>query len=381
MSEWETFESILASLHEAALDPGGWPDASGLIDRVLGTYGSTLACGDGGSEEDYRLYFLWTCFRGERRRDRERLYLETYYPLDEAIPRLRRLPYNRLIRIADVYTEEELKSSEAYNALRTSAHAGQAINVRLKGTDGLRIMWQVKDPLDGEGWSSAQLDWIRRLLPHVRQTVSVRQTLARAGALGARLTDMLDAAGLGVVQLDGRGSIAAANDRARDLLRTGDRLFDKDGLLFARSPRDDDDLQKLLSRALPPFGAQGAGGSMVLRRAGPLPPLVLHVNPTGPQETDYPISPVAALVLVIDPATRIDVDPAVVAGVLDLTEMESRVAVQLVQGMSVHEIAAAMGRKESTIRSHVKRTFVKHGLSRQADLIRLVRPLARVPGP
>ena len=64
MSEWETFESILASLHEAAIDPDGWPDASGLIDRVLGTYGSTLACGDGGSEEDYRLYFLWTCLRG-----------------------------------------------------------------------------------------------------------------------------------------------------------------------------------------------------------------------------------------------------------------------------------------------------------------------------
>ena len=380
MSESETFESILASLHEAAIDPDGWPDASGLIDRVLGTYGSTLACGDGGSEEDYRLYFLWTCFRGERRRDRERLYLETYYPLDEAIPRLRRLPYNQLIRIADVYTEEELKSSEAYNALRTSAHAGQAINVRLEVRNGLRIMWQVKDPVDGEGWSSAQLDWIRRLLPHVRQTVSVRQTLAGAGALGATLTEMLDTAGLGVVQLDRRGRIVAANDRARDLLRAGDHLFDEDGLLFARSPREDDDLQKLLSRALPPFGAQGAGGSMVLRRSSPLPPLVLHVNPIGPQESDYPVSPVAALVLVIDLATRIDVDPAVVAGVLDLTEMESRVAVQLAQGMSVSEIAAAMGREESTIRSHVKRTFAKHSLSRQAELVRLVRPLVGVPG-
>ena len=380
MSEWETFESILASLHEAAIGPDGWPDASGLIDRVLGTYGSTLACGDGESEEDYRLYFLWTCFRGERRRDRERLYLETYYPLDEAIPRLRRLPYNQLIRIADVYTEEELKSSEAYNALRTSAHAGQAINVRLETRNGLRIMWQVKDPVDGEGWSSAQLDWIRRLLPHVRQTVSVRQTLAGVSALGARLTDMLDTAGLGVVQLDRRGRIVAANDRARDLLRTGDHLFDEDGLLFAHSPQDDDDLQKLLSRALPPFGAQGAGGSMVLRRSSPLPPLVLHVNPIGPQESDYPVSPVAALVLVIDLATRIDVDPAVVAGVLDLTEMESRVAVQLAQGMSVSEIAAAMGREESTIRSHVKSTFAKHDLSRQADLVRLVRPLVGVPG-
>ncbi|MCY3670263.1 MAG: hypothetical protein OXH14_04200, partial [Alphaproteobacteria bacterium] len=202
MSEWDTFESILASLHEAALDPDGWPRAAGSIDRVLGTHGSTLACGGGEWEDDTRLYFLWTCFRGERRQDRERLYLETYYPVDAAVPRLRRLPFDRLIRLADVYTEEERKSSEAYNALRNLLHAGNAINVRLKVPDGSRIMWHVKDPVDGEGWSSAQLDRVRRLLPYVRQTVSVRQTLAGTGALGATLTEMLDATGLGIVRPD-----------------------------------------------------------------------------------------------------------------------------------------------------------------------------------
>ena len=44
--------------------------------------------------------------------------------------------------------------------------------------------------------------------------------------------------------------------------------------------------------------------------------------------------------------------------------------------MSVREIAAAMGPKESTIRWHVKRMFAKHGLTRQADLVRLVLSLA-----
>ena len=100
-------------------------------------------------------------------------------------------------------------------------------------------------------------------------------------------------------------------------------------MLSAHLPRDNDELQKLLSHALPPFGVQGAGGWMVVRRSGALPPLVLHVNPVGPQQTGYPFSPVAALILVRDPAAGTDIDPAVVAGVLDLTEMESRVAVHL----------------------------------------------------
>ena len=67
--------------------------------------------------------------------------------------------------------------------------------------------------------------------------------------------------------------------------------------------------------------------------------------------------PVAALALVADPASQTRIDPAVAAATLGLTGMESRVAVLLAEGMNVGEIAAATGRGESTIRSHVKHMF------------------------
>ena len=379
MSARDAFERILAALHEAALDPARWPGASAVIDEALGTHGSTLASGDGEAQGDYRTHFMWTCLRGQRRQDLERLWLETYYPLDEGVPRLRQRPFNRLIHIAGLYTEEELKTSESFDILRTRAHAGNSIYVRLDGTGGSRLLWQVNDPLDGEGWSSGQRDTIRHLLPHIRQTVHVQQTLARADALGATLTEMLDHSGMGIVQLDARGRIAAANDRARDVLRAGDGLFDEGGFLFARGPEEQDRLQALLARALPPFGANGAGGSTSVSRSDGLPPLVLHVHPVGPQEADFQVWPVAALVLVVDPANGTAIDPAVAAEALGLTRMESRVAVLLAQGMTVHQIAAATGRKESTIRSHVKHMFAKHGLSRQAELVRLVQSVAASP--
>ena len=60
-------------------------------------------------------------------------------------------------------------------------------------------------------------------------------------------------------------------------------------------------------------------------------------------------------------------------------EHESRVAVLLAEGKTVRDVAAATGRLESTIRTHVKHMFAKHRLSRQADLVRLVRSLAGVP--
>ena len=379
MSEREAFERILASLHEAALDRAHWSTASALIDDILRAHGSSMVFGDGDSEEDIRIYFAWSFFRGQRHREIERDYFENYYTVDERVPRLRHLPDSRLCHITELYTEEELKTSAAYNELLARGHARSSINVRLNGPNGSRIVWVVNDPVDGDSWSSAQLDSIRRLLPHIRQTVRVQQALAGAGALGTTLTELLDTTGLGIVQLDGRGRIVAANDRARDLLRTGDGVFDERGFLFARTPEDNAELQGLLARALPRFGDQGAGGSTMVKRSSALPPLVLQVTPVGRQETDFHLWPVAALVLVADPAGHTRIDPAVAEAALGLTGMESRVAVLLAEGMSVREVAKATDRGESTIRSHVKHMFAKHGLSRQAELVRLVLSLAGAP--
>ena len=379
MSEGEAFGRILASLHEVALDRAHWPTATALIDEALRAHGSSMVFGDGGSEEDIRIYFAWSFFRGQRHRELERDYFETYYPLDERVPRLRHLPDSRLVHVADLYTEEEMKTSVAYNEALARGHAQNSISVRLDGPRGSRIVWVVNDPIDGDNWSSAQLDSIRRILPHIRQSVHVQQALAGTNALGATLTELLDTTGLGIVQLDGRGRIVAANDRARDLLRTGDGLFDEGGLLCARTPEDNAELQGLLTKALPRFGGQGAGGSTMVRRSAALPPLVLHVNPVGRQETDFRVWPVAALVLVVDPASHFRIDPGVAVAALGLTRMESHVAVLLAEGMTVREVAAATGRKESTIRSHVKHMFARHGLSRQTDLVRLVLSLAGAP--
>ena len=195
------------------------------------------------------------------------------------------------------------------------------------------------------------------------------------------LAALIDTIRSGVIQLDKHGRIVAANDPARDLLRRGDGLSDQGGSLHARAPADDAALQALLASALPGFGSQGAGGSILVRRGLGLPPLVLHVSPVGAGGTEVDTEHVAALVLVVDPASRTRIDPALVAATLGLTPMESRVAVWLAEGMTVRDIARATGRTENTVRWHMKNIFAKQGIGRQFELVQLVRSLAGLPDP
>ena len=128
----------------------------------------------------------------------------------------------------------------------------------------------------------------------------------------------------------------------------------------------------------PIFGGQGAAGSMTVGRQFVSPRLVLHVSPVGGRLTGFGMRRVAALVLVVDPARKPRIDADVVASALGLTPTESVVAAMLATGSSLREIAAAMGRKESTIRWHLKQIFAKHRVSRQADVVRLVLSVSGV---
>ena len=329
-----------------------------------------------GPKDDVPVLFVGLYARGQRRKDLEREYLDTYHAIDERVPRFRQLPARRLVHITDLYTAEELKTSPTYNEILRRAGMQDSLNVLLPGLDGSHIGWGLNDPVDSEGWGASRITMIQRLLPHIQQFVRVRQVLAGAGALGASLADLLATTGLGIIQLDGRGRIAAANDRALDLLRTGDGLCDTGGGLCAGVPADDAVLQGLLTRALPPGGVQGAGGSMTVRRAANPVPLVVHLMPIGRPETAVCTWPAAAVVVVVDPARRPRLDPALVAAGLGLTRMESRVAVLLTEGKSLREVAAATGRKDTTIRWHLRQIFAKRGIARQADLVRLVLSLA-----
>ena len=373
------FERILGSLHEAVLDTGLWPETSGLIDEACGSRGNFLVTGDGAAQEDVEIFFANFCYRGERRKDFERLYFEDYHAIDERAPRLRQLSDSRIVPIASLYTDEEKRVSPAWNEALPGGDCRNGLNVRLDGPDGSRIVWGLADPVDGEGWSAAQVETVGHLLPHLRQFVRVRQALVNARALESTVSGLLENTQCGVVHLDPRGRIVQTNDLARAMLRAGDALTDREGRLRAASREDDDALQALLARALPRFGGRGESGSATVGREALGPRLVLHASPVGGGEPDMRPSRIAALVLVIDPAGQGRVDPGQVEALLGLTRAESQVAVLLAQGRTIRDIAAATGRTEGTIRWHVKQIFARNGISRQVELVQLVLSLADIP--
>ena len=277
-----------------------------------------------------------------------------------------------MVPVTSLLTEDELRTSAVYNEMLLRCDLGHALHARLDGPDGSRIVWSSADPVDPDGWSSASVAMLERILPHVRQFVRVRHTLASTRALGLSLGGLLGDTGLAVLHLDRRGRVVAANDRASALLKGCDGLVHRDGALHASLAGEDPELQRLLARALPRDGATGAGGSVWLSREHSPARLVVHVSPVGAGGATDRSDRVGALVLVVDPDRRSRLDGGLVGMLLDLTPAESHVAVALAEGKTIRAIAEETGRSETTVKWHVQHLFGKLRVSRQADLVRVV---------
>ena len=375
VSSEDIFKRIVASLYDATLDDRHWPATSALIDEACGLTGNALMVGEG-PKDDIRALFVGLYYRGQRREDLEREYLETYHPVDERVPRVRQLPDGRLVHATDLYTPEELKSSPTYNEALLRGRHQNGLLVRLDGTAGSHMTWALGDPLAPDGWGSSQIAIVTRLLPQIRQFVRVHQALVRAAAQSTTATALLDNPRIAVIQLDRRGRILAANDRALAILRDGGGVSDRDGMLRADEPADELRLGRLLAAALPTSGCVAVGGSMLLGRPSVGPPFVMHVRPVPVPQPDYGARHVAALVLIVEPGHQHRVDPGLVATTLGLTSAESQVAVWLAEGRSVGEMAAATGRTKGAVYWHLKQIYQKLPVSRQADLVRLVLSIA-----
>ncbi len=379
MNPDDAFERIAGLLYEAALDDALWPAAATLFEEAIGASGSILAVSEG-SGDDARLHFARYLYRGESHPEPVREYFDVYHAQDEGIQRVRQLPRGRLTHGPELYTEEERKTSAAFNEGLPLLGCRNGLAARFDGPDGLRIILGTGDPVGGDGWESARLRLHEQLLPHVHRSVVIRQALAAADALGSGLAGLLDSDRIGVMQLDRDGRVLAANGPALEILRRGDGLVDRDGGLDAVLPADRGRLQRLLARALPDlWGEAPGGGSMTVQRASGRSRLALHVSPVGDAAADFGGRRVAALVLVVDPERRPRIEAEQVAAVLGLTPSEARAAALLAEGSSVLEIAAATGWQVGYVRRLLKRIYKKQGVSGQVPLVPRVLALEALP--
>ncbi|WEK06559.1 MAG: response regulator [Candidatus Devosia phytovorans] len=224
---------------------------------------------------------------------------------------------------------------------------------------------------------AARLDQVARIRGTRSPDDGESQNL-RAALMGA--DEALNRIAVGVFLIDSERKVLFRNRRAGELLDEADGIsLGREGLLRGEKPQQTHALRDIMDTAI----ARGADGArqgseaVALTRESGRRPLIAVACPLGrgPAAAGEP----AIGLFVTDPEWRSSDAAEAMAQLYGLSPAETRLALALVRGLRLDEIADDFGLSRNTVSYTLKNLFRKTETDRQADLISLFlsNPVAR----
>jgi DNA-binding CsgD family transcriptional regulator len=282
------------------------------------------------------------------------------------------LAEGELLILSEVLPEEEFTTTRFFREWlqpRRLYHVVSLIVSRKpRSISGLSLL---RRPAE-RAFAQAELDLLRRLLPHLQRVVQIQEMAVDAALKYQVAQSLLEALRCGAVFVDGSGRVCGANAVAASLIERGEGVRLEGAELRAEDPRETSALRRVVRGAAGGSGC-AAGGVLALSRRGRRHALVVSASPLKHRDAHGPWLPAAkALVLLSDPQDLPALHEPALRQLYGLTQAEARVASRIASGDTVDEIAAALGVRPATVRTQLQQALEKTGTHRQADLVRLL---------
>ena len=254
--------------------------------------------------------------------------------------------------------------------------------VKPAGIADMMVFFLMRTPIHWSGFgvgrnerqgiiTEREIELGKLLLPHLRRALTISKLLDVRTIEGARMAETLDALRCGVVLTNERGNILLANRSAERILRDGAPIKSAQGILQATAPAAASELGSALALAARSEAGIGKAGLAIRLTDPDVPPIFAHILPLTGSDFRTRLRPtaVAAVFIGAPPDERDGADA--VAAAFGLTPAETRVLASLFAGRTLRETAATLSIAGTTAKTHLEHIFVKTGVTRQAELVRL----------
>lgn len=196
---------------------------------------------------------------------------------------------------------------------------------------------------------------------------------------------ILDALGIAALICTPSSQVNFATVAARKMLTCGDAIRlaaqpNGAGILVTSDRQTTIRLSRSISMAASGISTTqsegGSGCTLAVSRSSDSAPLVLAIAPFAPSR-----EVAQALIIVSDPDAEDDEFARRIQSAFGLTRAETRLAVALSRGVCRKEFARSVGVQASTVKTQITNLFVKTGVRRESDLVRILTAVPRLAWP
>jgi DNA-binding CsgD family transcriptional regulator/PAS domain-containing protein len=357
---------LIGNIHDASIDPALWTEALSSIKTFVGSRTCSLIFKNPVNRRgivEYQVGF-------------DPHYIQLYEDIYAKFDPLKTLPpIGQVVSIPDLVPYDEYRRGPYFQEwLRPQDRADTAFVMLEKSATKVAIL--TLGPRKANAMVDAEMrSRIAAIAPHARRAVLVSNTIELKQLEAIVFADTLNGLRTGVFLVDVSGRLVHANAAARDLLYRGETFHLRGTLLQVRDPQVNKALREVF------FAAAANGDAAAAPKAIALPlvasdgvPYVIHVSPltSGERRVAKVASTAVAAIFVRKIALDGAGSPEIIASFYKLTMAELRVLLAIVEVGGVRETTEALGIAETTVKTHLRRIFMKTGARRQADLVKIV---------
>lgn len=373
------YDLLIDLIYEGALDTQPWQSALPALRQALDAQVVSLVLRPP-SDDDKGV--ILNCVRPDPDREpgadsladpgdwEAKAYREQFFALDPFV----NLPLDKIVALEDIMPDDELMSSDYYQ------HYLQPINLfRILGVDtqepgGMLARLRVSRQHGEPRFDATERSLLERVTPHLRRAIQVYAALNRATSERDVYAGAVDQLSVATIILDEQGRLVDNNALASAIMEQADGLSLKNQQLQIQARELNRELQESLSVVIK---AQQEGATSVVRalrvpRSGKRGDLGLVIRPVPPSERGEGQSIPCATVFISDPDLKESASQQILGELFGLTPAEANLAILLARGLSLAEVSDSQHISLHTVRAQLKSVFAKTGVSRQAELVRLV---------
>lgn len=224
-----------------------------------------------------------------------------------------------------------------------------------------------------QGFEDEYLETLKLLTPHMQKALLINEKTRNLEIEKNSFSDSLNLINSSLILVNKSGQVLFINPQAEQFITQQSSIRIKNNHLIISSSIDHKNLGKLIQQATDTCSSLQQGGGMCFTDPVTLSPISILACPINPDmvHVDTQSNENVLLVLSTDQQQKL-LPTELLAALYKFTPSEARLAAYLCQGLTLDEISEKIELSRNTLKSQLRSCFTKTGVSRQAELIRLI---------
>jgi len=297
-------------------------------------------------------------------------YREQFFSLDPFV----NLPLDTVVALEDILPDRQLVASDYYLHYLEPIDLFRILGVDTAEPGGMLARLRFSRSRREPRFRARERRLLEALTPHLRRAIEFYARLNRMTSERDVYAGAVSQLSVASIILDEQGRMLTTNDVGRALLDQNEGLSLRDGRLHVEGREFNKELQEALATII---RAQQQGETSLVRamrvpRPAGRSDLGLVIRPVPASQWSEGQSSPSVAVFISDPDLQESTSRQVLGELFALTPAEANLATLLARGLSLAQVSDAQNISQHTARAQLKSIFAKMGVSRQAELVRLV---------